>query len=234
MPNLHRAPSARGPRIAFAVAAAAALLLGSCSAGGGEKSLTPAQLKTLLPPASDVGSGYKISPPDNSNNKKIDAAMSKACPDAEKLGGTGNDSTDIERDYDGPDNKSFEVSFDPDAKSYSNSELSNLVDAVNKCKAITYTDSGQDVSIHIHAANDGTYGDQGITLQLDLTLTSSQISKPIHVTAGGVSYRLGKVGVTVEATDGIDENTLASVPRDSATVATLAASLQAKVKKLEG
>jgi hypothetical protein len=105
---------------------------------------------------------------------------------------------------------------------------------VNQCKTVSYTDDGEHISIKIHAANDGTYGDQGIRLTLALTLTSSQLPKAIHVTSDGVSYRIGKTGVTVQATDGIDEATLAAVPGDADLVATLASSLEKKVKDLQG
>src|SRR4051812_42408944 len=100
---MRASPTSPLPTRAIAVALASALvLLGACSSSGGEKPLTVAQLKTIVPAPGEIGSGYAKKKADNSNSKVADAAIKEACPDAVALGATedtGKKKTEVEQDY---------------------------------------------------------------------------------------------------------------------------------------
>jgi hypothetical protein len=228
------------------------LVASGCGSSGSTKSTSPAkspskavtlaQVTSLLPAPADVGDGYKIdtsSNDSNSDDPALDAAAKRQCPAS--AGFFANNSSDphvATRSYLAPDGRGITVELAPDAQHSADfgttADLEAAIMEIAKCPTLSYTESdGSHVELKLSAAKTSEYGDLGLLLDLDITLSGAGIDKPIHMTARMRAFEVGTVGVEVQASGSIVPDTTTPIPYDSDAVERLSKSLADKTAALQ-
>lgn len=191
------------------------------------------ELEAILPAADDIGSGWTedTSPDDNENTSFEDQ-----CPEVADLDlDDNNDSDKVERKFKDGEERQLEVALNPSAEALDQDQLEEFVDTINGCGAITDTDDqGVTTTFDLEAETDSDYGEQGIRLQADVTVSGGDLPKDFTLTLYALLWREGTVGVQLTALDGIDESTLETVPFDTDVLTDVADDVDAQVKDLVG
>lgn len=195
--------------------------------------LTKADLERLLPVASDVGAGYEMIDESDSGSDsgdgEFDKVMADACPSLVDLIGAPENNSDspdkAERSFSTEDGRTVSVELDPDltdAKVTSAAEMRKVVDAVNSCDNLKFSNNGVDFTMSLTMRTDKTFGDFGGILELSVHGESAQLPKPLDLNGVVRMFVSHGVGVTVSAMGGVDTETFDAVPADSDAVETIA------------
>lgn len=207
------------------------------TAGGGDPGDGPTseELEAILPAASDIGTGWTEDDSDDDDGDE-DTSFEDQCPEVADLGlDEDDDSDEVDQSFTDTDERQLEVTLKPSAETVDDEELAAFVDAINGCGTITDTDDeGITTSFDLEAMTDGDYGEQGIRLQADVTISGEGLPKELTLTLYGLLWREGTVGVQVVAFDGIDDNTFEAVPFDTDVLVGVADDLDAQVQDLVG
>lgn len=194
--------------------------------GKGGSGVTLDQLAQILPTSADVGAGYSIDTTDDSggggpSDADIEAAMKKACPDAESLfaQSSTDNGTSADRTFTTDDNRTIDVSYDTSASDPQGintaAEIEKLVDAINACDTVEVTSDEFSMAMDLRARSDDTYGDRGMVLDIHAKLSGAQLPSGLFVDMRYRIFQVGDVDVAINATSGIDQDTLEVVPADS-------------------
>lgn len=225
-------------RCRYPIAVSLLAALGVAACGDDEPArLTAEQLEAIMPTADDIGNGYAPKAPEAEDDDVVsDAAMEEACPEATELAaqlGTDEESTNVvEREFETEDGRQIQIALNPEAEELADDELSDLIAAVNDCEPVKHSDEDADTTFTFEMSEDDQWGDQGFEMTFDVRVESEQLPQPLDLELHGVGYRLGTVGVTVFATDGVDETTFAAVPADVELASELAADLEPEIEAL--
>ena len=132
------------------------------------------------------------------------------------------------------DNQIFEVSLKPEADpSFDEGTLDGFVDAINACDTVAYSDEeGWDITLDLEVEASDDFGDVGVLLFMDVTLDRSELDTPIAIGYTLRSFLVGTVTVGVSISDGLDDRTYETIPRDDALGEEWTAEMQARVTDL--
>jgi hypothetical protein len=204
--------------------------------GGGEVSLD--DLEALMPDPSVIGPDYRS----NSDVEEgyddpgeTDQAMTDACPEAASLTAEQDDAGDAERLFETDDSRQVNLRLDPTpSANLAPDRIDAIVDAINACAPVVLDQDGLDLTMDLAAERDDTYGDRGVTMQIQATLSHPSFPAPLEVGFRGRAFVVGSVAVTILASDGIDEDAMVAVPGDFEPAEALAAQMEAAVAELVG
>lgn len=225
-------------RCRYPIAVSLLAALGVAACGDDEPArLTAEQLEAIMPTADDIGNGYAPKAPEAEDDDVVsDAAMEEACPEATELAaqlGTDEESTNVvEREFETEDGRQIQIALNPEAEALAGDDLTDLIAAVNECDAVEISGDDADTTMTFGMAEDDRWGDQGFEVTIGVHVEGDQLPQPLDLELHGVGYRLGTVGVTVFATDGVDETTFAAVPADVELASELAADLEPEIEAL--
>lgn len=186
-----------------------------------------------MPTATDLGEGWSAVDVDDSDDDP-GPAFEDQCPELARLGGdeTEEDGTEIEAAFEHTDGRSIDISLNPEAREVTDEEVDELVDAVNGCGEVTFTDdAGFETTATLNAETTGAYGDQGVRLSLAAEISGPGIPQPVSLNIAGHAYRRGNVGVEVRVTDGVDDG-LQVTPSDLDQLDSLAARIDTDLEEL--
>lgn len=194
---------------------------------------TTGDLEGILPAATDIGSGWTE---DNSPDDNQNTSFEDECPEVADLGlGDDNESDKVERKFADRRERQLQVTLSPSAEALDDEQLTAFIDAVNGCGTITDTDDqGLTTSFDLEAQADNDYGEQGIRLQAEVTLSGGVLPEDLTLTLYALLWREGTVGVQLIALDGINDATFETVPFDTDVLVGLADDVDAQVKDLVG
>lgn len=206
------------------------------------KPVTLATLKLLLPVAAAVGPDYKIDTDksDNTSDPEMDAALAKACPEANKLfGGSDSDSDakSADRSFITPDGRTMEVEYGLSKDSPSDpttlAQVTTLVNAINKCSTVVFTEKGgTHFVMKLSAQSDTALAPIGMIMNMEMELSGNQIPGTLPASGRVRMFRSGAVDVSVTATSGFDENNH-ETPPDSSVLDALAGDASDKVAAIQ-
>jgi hypothetical protein len=213
----------------------ALLVFAACSSSGSsERTLSRAEVETVMPTATDLGEGWTPGDVDESG-EDAGPAFEDQCPELARLGGTlteDDDGTDIEAAFEHTDARQIEITLNPDAREVSDEEVDELVEAVNACGELTFTDdAGFETTAALTAEPTGAYGDQGVRLSVAAEISGAGLPQPVALNIDAHTYRRGNVGVEVLVTDGITED-LQVTPSDIDQLDSLAARIDTDLEEL--
>lgn len=205
------------------------------------KAVTLAQVKTLLPAPADVGDGYKIdtSGDSNSDDPAMDKAIKAQCPQsADLINGSAVDPNEAQRSYVAPDGRTVDVTLSPDAAHSvdfgTEAQLAADIKAIASCPSIDYVeDDGSHVVMKMQATSSRDYGDVGVLLDLDITVSGGGLPHPIDVPVRVRVFEAGDIGVVVDAAGGVVPRTTTVIPYDDDAVEHLSRSLADKAAALQ-
>lgn len=200
---------------------------------------TREDLEGILPEAADVGDGWDevaSDGGDDAGDDEEDAALEEQCPEAAALG--ANDETDdaekAVRSFEDAAGAGVEVKLNPTAEAIDADELDQLVDAINGCGPIAVDGGdGSTTTFEFEAVVDDEYGDQGLRMQAAVSLELPEVGV-LELTLYFLTYRDGPVGVSISGADGLDEDTLETVPIDPEILVALADGIDADLAELTG
>lgn len=211
-------------------------------------SVTVNDLKALLPSASDIGSDYREVPNDKSDDndsqdKQMDDAMEKACPEAaafmnsmDKASGPSAD-----RSFKTDDGRQVKVELTPQdsAKSatpvITKQMVNEVVDAINACTTISVdVEGGIHLKMDLDAMVDKEVGDYGMALRMKAEMTGAILPGPVEMKLGVRMFQVGPVTAAVTVMSGIDDKTLTAVPGDFDLLSTLPPTLDKDIAELVG
>lgn len=203
-----------------------------------------ADLEAILPTAREVGGSYGIEDSDeddddDGSDPASDAAWENACPEAiELFGETADDSDDAQESaevsMEDADNHIFEVELEltPDP-SFDAESVGELIDVINACDTLEYTDDeGWDLTMDLGVERADEYGDAGILMLMDITLDRPELDAPLEIGYAIRTFLVGSVTVSVSGSDGLDDRTYATIPRDDALIEEYAAEMETRVRDL--
>lgn len=245
-----------GSRRVLVAALASLVTLASCGVSGGNDTtattgsttttkpdddpVSADALRALLPTVAEVGPEYEVAEkddPEEDDDQQFEAAVRTACPNAAAFldDASSSDDDDIAREFETPDDRTISVTLNPDPRNLGEDELDRLIGVINGCDTIDIEDEDEiSASLDLEAERDDTYGDRGMVMQMHVAFGSGLLPEPIELDARIRVFTVGPVSVSINAGDGIDETTLATIPGDVDIIDTLAADLQTKVEDLVG
>ncbi len=187
-------------------------------------------LLALLPDVSAIDAGYTEAPAEDEEaggDDEVEDALAEACPEAAAILAEDDDEDDsAEREYDGALAKSVTVGLDPTPRNLDEDSIDDAVAAVASCETVTLTQDGLDMTIDLTAERDDTYGDRGVLMTMDLSISSPQLPAPITLQMRGRIFQVGSLGASVNVTSGFDETTFEPAPGDFELLDPLAAQLE--------
>lgn len=206
-------------------------------ATSGPREVTVADLETILPTAREVGGSYDIDDSggdnDSSSDPASDAAFETACPGASDLfeSDVDDDEESAEVSMQDGDNRVFEVTLDPVPDPvFDEDSIDQLVDAINGCDTVIFTDDdGWDFTIDLEVERDDAFGDVGVLMSMEVTLDRSELDAPLEIGYTLRSFLVDTVTVSVSASDGIDDVTYETIPRDDTIVEEYAEVMETRV-----
>lgn len=205
----------------------------------GPTEVTIADLESILPTAREVGSTFEIDEEEDDSGSdtgddKNQAALDAACPGVSDLvEDDGGESESAKISLQDADNRVFEISLDPEPDPiFQPDAIDDFVEAVNDCDTVTYTDDGWDFTIDLEASRSDDLGDAGITLVMDLTLDREELDSPLQIGYLIRSFLIDTVSVTVSTSDGLDDVTYETIPRDESLVDEFSAEMATRVTDL--
>lgn len=209
---------------------------GVAQGDGGTVSLDA--LEALMPDPSVIGPGYRS----NSDVEEgyddpgeTDQAMTDACPEAAALTAEQDDADDVERLFETDDSREVNLRLDPTPSANLDPDrIDTIVDAINACAPVVLDQDGLSITMDLAAERDDTFGDRGVTMQIQATLTHPSFPAPLELGFRGRAFVVGSVAVTILASDGIDEDAMAAVPGDFDRAEALAGQMEAAVADLVG
>ena len=215
---------------------------GTTTTGGSGRDVTTEDLEALLPDASDVGPAYSVAPEeddDGDSDAEMEEAMEKACPEAaEFMRDDDDDDGDAAiRSFETSNGQGIEVKLDPTPNpNYAEGIMGDLIRAVDACDTVEVEIDGFSVSIEISATPDDTYGDRGVRMQMLAVMSHPALLAPLELDFSSLSYLVGSVAVSIEASGGIAGQTaeeIRVVPGDHDLVDALAAALEPEVEAVQ-
>ncbi|WP_426573371.1 hypothetical protein [Aquihabitans sp. McL0605] len=202
--------------------------------------VSKADLESILPTADDIGPAYTVKEPDHEQGgtttttvaeDPADAALAKACPEAAKLGLMDDEVNDDEvaREFSTQDGRGIEITLDPTPTGMSDAAVDDIVEALNSCDTITYTDpdSGK-VSMDLSAERLADIGEYGVDVSLKASFELFEV--PVALEFHGYLFVVNGVGVTVTASSGLDQSTFETVPADTDRLEPLSIEMEQRVK----
>ncbi|CAN5911912.1 hypothetical protein BH23ACT2_BH23ACT2_18760 [soil metagenome] len=219
-----------------AVLCALLLALAACSTSGDpERTITAAELEDVAPTAADLGDGWATGDTDESDSEDDAPDFEDECPELARLAGADDDEdqgSEFEAAFEHTDGRLIEITLDPDAREATDEEIDELVEAINACGEVTFTDDdGFETVATLSAETTGAYGDQGVRLSLAAEVSGPGLAQPVSVNIDAHLYRRGTVGVEVRATDGVGDD-LEVTPSDLDQLDSLAARIDANLEDL--
>jgi hypothetical protein len=216
---------------------------------GGGATATREQLEALLPTAEEVGSEYELDESsadgddddgdDEDEDDEIDRQFEEACPGIADLdfldSGSGADDDAASATFTTEDDREVEVNLDPLLDELNEDNVDALVDALADCTDIEVTDEdGFTLAIDIRAERDDTFGDFGLRMDFEATVTAMGFEIPL--TFAGQAFSVDGIGVTISATSGIIEDDeameLTPVPFDEDVLASVSELMAERVGSL--
>ncbi len=187
-------------------------------------------LKGILPPSSKLGQGWKESDPPGAD-EELDAAVKDQCPGAVELG--ADPAKDVVAAYAGPSDEGLEIDFDRNAKVYDTSEFDALISSIDKCDAVTYTDADQvTYTLTFSPQRADSLGEQSAGMLVSGAVSNADGSKKIELKQYVYSIHRGTVGMTIQASDGVDTSTGKVTDFDTDLLDNLAKVLDDNLKEL--
>ena len=195
-------------------------------------------LSAMLPDVSAIDSSYTAVPSDDdddsSDSAEIEDAMEEACPEAAALFEEDDEDDSVEQEYAGELERSITVGFDPTPRNLDEGTIDDAVAAISSCETVTLTQDGMDMTIDLAAERDDMFGDRGVLMTMNLSMSHPQLPAPIQLEMRGRIFQVGSLGAEVSITSGFDETTLEPVPGDFDLLDTLAAELETAAAEHEG
>lgn len=206
----------------------------------GPTEVTIADLESILPTAREVGSTFEIDEEEDDSGSDTgddenQAALEAACPGVRDLvEADDSDSESATISLQDGDNRIFEISLDPEPDPiFLPDAIDDFVEAVNDCDTVVYTDDdGWDFTIDLRASRSDDLGDVGVTLNMDLTLDREELESPLQIGYLIRSFVVDTVSVTVSTSDGLDDVTYETIPRDESLVDEFSTEMEARVTDL--
>lgn len=252
MSTEHRSiPSHNRVRRALAATSVAALLLATAcgddddtaattttttTQAAGEETTRPpigdADLRDLLPDVSALDASYREAPPEDEDEEgtddgdEVEDAMEEACPEAAALIDQDDDEDDVEQEYVGALDRSITVGLDPTPRNLDADSIDEAVAAISSCDTVSLTQDELDMTIDLEAERDDSFGDRGVLLTMDLSMSHSEFPAPITLEMRGRFFQVGSLGAQVDVTSGFDDTTFEPAAGDFDLLDTLAAELE--------
>ena len=206
------------------------------------KTVTLATLELFLPVAAAVGPDYKIDTDksDNTSDPQMDAALAKACPEANKLFGgstSDNNAKSPDRSFVTADGRTMEIEYDlskdePNDPS-TPAQVTKYVNAINQCSTIVFTEKGgTHFSMKLSAQSDTAFAPIGMIMNMDMELSGGQLPGTVPASGRVRMFRSGAVDVNVTATSGFDAN-FQETPPDFSVLDALAGDAADKVEAVQ-
>jgi len=248
--NAHAGSSSMGSSSHASTGGGSGRTTGSTGGSSPTTSTTPAttttttpigypQLEPLFPKASDIGPDYRMAPRQTSGDDSVlDRAFTKACPAyVARFGHPFAKSTlpTFNQGYTTTDHRQFRVVFHVGEKAPVVTDLATRISAFNACPAVHYAASGYQYAVTIRYQAYPGLGPNGILATEQIQASGGPTPNVPAVTATVAIFTVGRVRVSVEATDGISVDStghLVVVPRDLFQVDPIAKSIQAQLKTL--
>lgn len=195
-------------------------------------------LEALMPDASVMGPEYRS----NSDVEEgyddpgeTDQAINEACPEAAALTAEQDDTDDVERLFETDDSREVNLRLDPTPSANLDPDrIDAIVDAINACGPVVLDQDGLSIRMDLAAERDDTFGDHGVTMQMQATLSHPSFPAPLELSFRGRAFVVGSVAVTILTSDGIDEDAMAAVPGDFDRAEALATQMESAVADLVG
>lgn len=196
--------------------------------------VTTEDLDAILPTAATLGSGWQVDTNSDDASDEGDKAIEFQCPSAAALVNPDDKADTAKAAFIDDSGRQIEVRLSPSAEPLSSAEITQLVTAINECQDVNVTsDDGTVTTFSFQAAADDQYGDQGVHIQADVSLTAPGAEAPIKLTYYGLKFRNDTVGVSISAIDGVDADGTVT-PADTDLLVQLATSLDDQVNELVG
>lgn len=197
-------------------------------------------LRALLPTAAEVGPDYRVAVDDDDEDDEGDdaafeAAMRSACPDAAEFMEDASDEneSDIGQEFETDDDRTIEVTFNPDPKNLGEADLNRVIDVINGCGTVEVEQGeGLSMALDFDAVRDDRFGDRGMTMTMEAELSSPYLKGPLTLGARLRVFVVGPVSVSINAGDGLDDETFGPVPGDYDLVDVLSAGLETELDRL--
>ena len=183
---------------------------------------TLAELQAILPKASDIGTGYTLQGDDSSDDSsdETDKQLEEACPGISKLEFLGqgqSDGSTATANFATEDDREVDVELDPTPTHLTADNVDQIVSTLDGCKDVKVSDdsSGFSIQMSISARREDGYGDFG--MRMDMQATVSAMGLEIPLTFAGHAFSVDGVGVYVSATSGVDDsgNDIRPIPYDA-------------------
>ncbi len=206
-----------------------------------------AQLEGMLPDVEDIGSGYRVVP----EGEPIaaapppaawDEAVQEACPDLTDMTtgaaevitvAFGRTTATAARDFSDPYFRDVGVLLTTDDDVLPIRDRRDaLIGAINRCDIIRVPGSGDvpDLSVRLKANPDSNYGDVGMVMQTELTLSGGALLGEARGTGHVRAFQYGAVTAVIMTGDGVDPATGRRVRVDKALAPDLAQLLNRRIR----
>jgi hypothetical protein len=208
-----------------------------------DETFTTAELEDILPTVDDVGPEYHLAEDDSSDSSDsdssdssddtMDQAMLEACPGLEVFQDMPSDDTEDEltAKFEDATGAGVEVSLDPSPEELTEDKLDQIVEALNGCDTITFTDPDMgDVEMRLAAERDDTYGEMGAHVTMGFSF--SFMGTALDFSLEGNVYLSRGLGVSVMVSSGLDDSTFETVPPPTELLPKLAAEMERRVADL--
>ncbi len=190
-------------------------------------------LEALLPTAADLGDGWSDDPADESDDADttFGDAVTEQCPAAAAL--IDPDKTDNPRAaFTDEAGAGLSVSLSPDAEE---ADVDAVVAEITACEPVVIEDEdGTVTTLTLEAATTQDYGDQGLQLRAEASITHPDLAAPLVINNYLLLFRTGTVGVRINGTDGYAEDNVTAVPIDGDLLVAVADDLNTEVADLVG
>ena len=211
------------------------------------RALTNAELKSLLPTAAEIGTGYVAVPEgsDDDSSSDFEDAMKDACPELAKVSSEMSnmftvayrtEPTSVGRSFVDGAYRTVDVSIDGGGQFIPDLDtLDKLVTAYNECDTITVPDPaiGGQQDIQIQASPDDHYGDLGMVLSLKIDVHGGKLAGSVELQGHVRMFQKDDVGVSITTADGIDPSTGLIIAVDYDLAARLAQRIQTDIARLK-
>ena len=195
-----------------------------------------AELEALLPDATAIGDGWTKDKEDSSSStdsSESDKQLEEKCPELAKVLPDDNTDSEVRASYTGPQDRTLELSLNTESTPLTKDNVTKITDALNACGKISDTDAdGYTTAMTFKAVENDAFGDVGLTMNAEVTISGKDMPKPITVSFTGHVWQRGPVQAFATGMSGIDFTTSETKPFDAAVLAQIAHRLDDDVAKL--
>lgn len=184
---------------------------------GGTATISVEELEALLPTEEEVGNGYVLEEStadgtaetdDDEDTDSTDQQFEEACPGLAELDflddASDADDSSAMVSFATEDERELEVELDPTSEDFTEDNLDELIDAFADCQDLEITDEdGFTSTISISAQPDGSRGDFGLRLDMDISIDF--LGTPVSFQFAGQAFKIDDIAVFVSATSGLEE-----------------------------